>query len=265
MAPIFLWQRPWPELVYRHKVIGDFHTGWELEPYLRQRSISGFVQGGASKIESLLLFYLRPVLTVPLVMLPRVLRSRWMRFTLLTCGVLGVGLLGETWIQPHYAAPITGLIFVLVLQAMRHLRLWRWRGRPMGRFIVWAGTVVYVGLIIMTCAPQRRMPTYDWGLHRRSILSRLQEEGGRHLVMVRYGSQHSPHKEWVYNEANIDNAQVVWAREMDATQNHKLLEYFADRHIWLLEPDVPEPHLVLYPLGLSSRRSGAENPEPKNS
>ena len=49
---------------------------------------------------------------------------------------------------------------------------------------------------------------------------------------MRYGSQ--LYREWVYNEANIDGAKVVWAREMDTAHNRKLLEYFADRCVWLL-------------------------------
>jgi len=43
-------------------------------------------------------------------MLPWMLRDRWTLFALLTCGLLSVGLLMETWLQEHYAAPITGLI-----------------------------------------------------------------------------------------------------------------------------------------------------------
>jgi hypothetical protein len=53
----------------------------------------------------------------------------------------------------------------------------------------------------------------------------------------------------VYNAADIDNAQVVWAREMDMVQNRKLLEYFKDRHVWLAEVDnnAMSPKLVPYP------------------
>ena len=53
--------------------------------------------------------------------------------------------------------------------------------------------------------------------------------------------------EWVYNKADIDGAQVVWAREMDPDHNRKLLDYFKDRHIWLLEPDAEPPMLQPYP------------------
>jgi hypothetical protein len=254
VAPVFLWQHLRPEPVYHHKVLRDFHRGWALEPYLRQRSITGFVRESVVKIKGLLQFYLGSELTVPLVTLPWVLRSRWMRFALLTCGVLGAGLLGETGMNPHYAAPITGVVFVLVLQAMRHLRLWRWHGRPTGRVLVWAVSAVCVASFVIAFAQQLRTDSYGWRFQRRQLLTQLQAEGGRHLVIVRYHAQHSSHieQEWVYNEANIDGAKVVWAREMDTAQNRKLLEYFADRRVWLLEPDAQKPHVVPYPLGSGS-------------
>jgi hypothetical protein len=76
----------------------------------------------------------------------------------------------------------------------------------------------------------------------------LKHQDGRHLVIVRYGRKHSPHQEWVYNEADIDRSRVVWAREMDLIRNRALLEYFKDRHAWLLsvDDDAEAPHLVPY-------------------
>jgi hypothetical protein len=58
-------------------------------------------------------------------------------------------------------------------------------------------------------------------------------------------------KEWVYNEADIDGSKVVWAREMDSVQNRKLVEYFKDRHVWLVEVgrDGSSPELKPYPVG----------------
>jgi hypothetical protein len=84
-----------------------------------------------------------------------------------------------------------------------------------------------------------------WNARRAYILQQLKEQGGQHLVLVRYGPQHSYFNELVYNEADIDRAQVVWARDMGTLQNRRLLEYFQDRRVWLLEinddSSIPQP------------------------
>jgi hypothetical protein len=56
-------------------------------------------------------------------------------------------------------------------------------------------------------------------------------------VIVHYSSRHSPDQEWVYNGADIDGSKVVWAREMDAQSDARLLSYFKDREVWLLNAD----------------------------
>jgi hypothetical protein len=67
--------------------------------------------------------------------------------------------------------------------------------------------------------------------------------------MVRYdkdSNNHNIHDEWVYNGAEIDSAKVLWARELDAEQNAKLLAYFKDRTIWLVTPDTDNTYLESY-------------------
>jgi len=246
MAPVFLWQRPRPSPRYRHQALLDFH--WRRAfPYMHQRSLSGFLADRVNALREFWLFYLGLALTVPLVMLPWTLKDWWMRLALLTCGVLAAGLLAETWLNLHYAAPITALLYALVLQSMRYLRVWRWRGSPAGRVLVWAIVVLCV-----LSAPQLRLKLPAWSLHRVRLLASLQKDRDRHLVLVRYGPRHNPNFEWVYNAADIDGAKVVWAREMDAARNRELLAYFNDRRAWLLEADAGPPRLTPYPVGSGS-------------
>ena len=56
-----------------------------------------------------------------------------MRLALASCGLLIAALLTVNWVLPHYAAPITCLVLLLVVQALRYLRLWTWHGKPVGR------------------------------------------------------------------------------------------------------------------------------------
>ena len=251
--PLFLWQQPRPMPAYRHAVMRDFYL---FADYLfkEQRSVRGLAWMSWQKLKTLWTFYqgghdFRLVLTIPLVLLPWLLRDRWSRLALFTCGTLAVGLLMEPWVFPHYAAPITGLVVALVLQALRHLRLWRWPGTMAGRSVAWVVLVVAIASFMVAFAQHMQAQPVSWPFDRARILRELKAEGDRHLVIVRYGSQHSPNHEWVYNEADIDAAPVVWAREMDPPQTERLLKYFKDRHVWLAQVDVDTrpPMLLPYP------------------
>jgi len=255
--PLFLWQNPGPEPAYRHKVLRDFYVDRMRGFYMGPRSLPSFVRQSVNRVQRLWKFYLGYLLTVPLVMLPSVLRDRWMRFALLTCGLLTAALLLNTYVNVYYPAPITGLVFALVLQAMRQLNVWQWRGRPTGRFVVRAILFIFVASLVLSFAQKVRLkPEHEWSQQRARMLAELKKDEGRHLVIVRYGPKFSKfslskEEEWVYNEAEIDGAKVVWAREMDATQNRKLLEYFRDRQLWLLEVNGDQSPLKLlpYPAG----------------
>jgi hypothetical protein len=245
IMPIFLWQAPRPEPTYRHKALEDYHRGYAGR-YLQQRSIVGVMRIKAFDFVVLWFFYLLgPVLTVPLVMLPWALKDRWMRLAALTCGLMGVALLAESsMILNHYAAPVTGLLFALVVQGMRHLRVWRRHRKLTGQLLVW--TIVGAFVLLAPWPLVRRKP---WSQNRARMLSQLEEGGSHHLVLVRYSPRHDPSDEWVYNGADIDAAKVVWAREMDAEQNRTLLAYFKDRRAWLVEADAERRTLTPYPVG----------------
>ncbi|MEK6321641.1 MAG: hypothetical protein AABN33_08155 [Acidobacteriota bacterium] len=253
VAPPFLWQQPRPEPVYRHKEIRDCHVGWELSTYTSQRSIGGLASEGLWKI--LLLsagcFWLWvPAFPLLVISWPPI-RDRWIRFALLICGLFILALLVETWLQLHYAAPIASLGFVLALQVMRYLHS-RQHGRNTWRVVFVTTLILCVVSLAALGIHLSRVDNGLWSSQRASVLAELKRTGERHLVIVRYSSEHNSEQEWVHNEADIDEAKVVWAREMDAAQNLELVKYFNDRLVWLLEADAERPRLVPYPVQTSA-------------
>ncbi|MFY9611123.1 MAG: hypothetical protein WAU45_21250 [Blastocatellia bacterium] len=259
VVPPFLWQPLRPEPVYRHKEIRAAHTEWELDYYQSQRTATGLLVWGIGKMLVLVVGYFSLVgLVLPMVALPFVIeKNRWLRFALLTCGVFAAGLLMETWMHLQYAAPITGVVLLVAIQSMRHMRSWRWRGLPIGELMVGASLILCLGSFVGFCkkvAVQSIADQQDWSTRRARVLANLENNTDRQLVIVKYGPQHPPQHEWVYNDADIDNSRVVWARDMGADQNYELLDYFKDRRMWLLEVNSDTPDLV--PYRAATRKTG---------
>jgi hypothetical protein len=252
-APIFLWQTPRPEPHYRHAAMGEFYRRYEQDFYEREvRSARGLITTKIAFAAALIGFYLGPALLLPLLLFPRALWDRRIRFLVLAVAVGLIGLAVEVFFIPHYAAPLTAIILALVVQALRHLRVWRWNGRPAGLFLVRTLPLAYAGaLAIRLLAPGLGLPVTEtsfwWlrlepserGLERADVLAGLERIPGQHLVLVRYGPTHDPglQMEWVYNRADIDRARVIWARDMGESDNSRLLRYYRDRDVWLIEPD----------------------------
>ena len=80
-------------------------------------------------------------------------------------------------------------------------------------------------------------PSWPYRDARASILSKIDAMPGKHLILVRYADDHTPHEEWVYNAADINKSKVVWASSMDSKEDMELRKYFRDRQAWLIEPD----------------------------
>jgi len=258
-AGIFLWEQPRPIPVYRNPQMREFYAGWELSKFMEAKTPFGLAKNTAGKAGAFWMFFLGPALTLPLLFLPCVWRDRRVRPLVIIGAVFLAGLALNTWFYAHYAAPITGLIYALVLQGLRHLRVWRWHGRPSGLLLARGVPVVCLAMVLLRVCAQPLgfyMPA-DWPMtwfytrpgntERVRIQSRLEHEPGPQLAIVRYKSGHNFFEEWVYNKANIDAAKVVWARELDDTSNRALIRYFHDRRIWLVETGAEPATLAPYP------------------
>jgi hypothetical protein len=207
------------------------------------------------------MFFLGPALTAPLLFLPQIVkRDRRMRLLIMIGVVSVIALELDAWFYAHYAAPIAGLLFAVVVQGLRHLRVWRRRTRE-GLLLSRAMPAICVAMIAVRLAaqplgflsppvwPMTWYHTPDGNVGRARILAKLSAMEGSQLAIVRYGPDHNAvMNEWVYNRADIDGSKVVWARDMGPADNRELLQYFHGRHAWLVEADETPPGLSPYPL-----------------
>jgi hypothetical protein len=250
-VPYFLWQTPLPEPAYHHAVIRAFYEN-ELAQFREHRSMAGFFRYQATRAADYWEFYLGALLTIPLFALPWTVRNRCMRFPLIASVVFLVALALETWGLVHYAAPATALVFLIVTQCSRHLSKWQWKNLEVGCFLAWAIPLLLVSTLILRVTVSIAQPHAEkrWpqgNLERAAVVRRLAELPGKHLVVVRYGLQHDPKLEWVYNSASIDDSKLVWAQDMGDKDNQELLDYFHDHQTWTLEvSDIAPPKLSPY-------------------
>jgi hypothetical protein len=165
-------------------------------------------------------------------------RSRWQHLAVLSLAVFVAGLGLPTWLWSHYVAPAAGLALLLIVQALRRVGVWSPWGVRLGRPLAQALWLFMVGSLALwswdTTRPWRD-PAPTSGPSRATLLASLGQRDGKHLVIVRRGTPDDPVAPWVYNGADIDAAPVVWARELDAEANARLIEYFRGRRVWLLE------------------------------
>ena len=249
-ATYFIWQGPRAEPVYRHAVMREFYDT-EFEYYLQSRTVAGFISHAGISLSWTWRFFFGPVLTIPLLAFPCILGDRRMRFPLFASAAFVLGLAIEIWYRPHYFSPAVGLLYLILVQCMRHLRLWKWKGRPAGELLVRTIPLVACAMIVLrvtaVIAHAQIEPAYPRGdLERARALRSLEDLPGKQLVLVRYEKDHIPDNEVVYNAADIDRAKVIWARDMGEHENQELFRYFSGRKVWILYPD--ESPLRLEPV-----------------
>jgi hypothetical protein len=252
-APYFLWQSPRPEPEFHDPVMRDFYRR-ELRQFEQNRTWRGAVTQTLDKLVSIWKFYFGPLLTIPLLALPWIFRDRKMRFPLIASAIFLAALAVQTWTMPHYIAPAIGLIYIVLIQCMRHLRLWQWHGQPVGIALVRVIPLIAIAMVVLrvsaAAADIQIEPAWPRGnLDRAAVSHQLQRSPGEHLVIVHYGPAHDVNWEWVYNAADIDHAKVVWARDTGNDQNQELLRYFSGRKVWLVNGDDSPPGLSPYPSG----------------
>jgi hypothetical protein len=253
--PLFNFQSLGPSKFYRTAVMSDLHRTWEPEQWEKARTwrlIPARIKDWRDATSVLLGSMTMGLLIV--VSIPSLWRDRRIRLPLLCVTAALAGSLVEVVQYPHYVAPATAALFIVMLEALRHLRQWTPGGKPSGRLLsralpalVLGAAVGAQGVVILRQEPPVDLQPQN--ARRDEVAQRLiaDQPGSRHVILVRYTGTQSPHEEWTYNSADIDSQDVIWAHDLGSAENVLLLEYYKERKIWLLQPDINPRSLDSYP------------------
>jgi hypothetical protein len=163
---------------------------------------------------------------------------------------------------PQYIAAVTCLLVLMGVMGLRRLSRLRIRGFDVGsdaarilmllcviQFVFWYGFHLFGNDVLFGA-----LESYEsWDFvnfgdieSRRAFDHRLAQAPGQQLVFVRLGPRHLL-REWIHNEADIDNSRVVWALDLGPEEDAKLTAYYPQRHAWVVEPDAVPPLLTPQP------------------
>ncbi|MCC6509204.1 MAG: hypothetical protein IT423_08860 [Pirellulaceae bacterium] len=211
-----------------------FHYGWSLDSYHQRNHLKGWCAAIAERLHVVSQFWGWSFCMVCIMMI-----VRWRSPYRPLAATVGLALLIGSfvpWYFSHYFAP--SLVWLVILTTAG--AYWLMKRLASDRFafrlaicviLIMQAIFLSAELAIANSRPR------SWADQRQELVEQLPRDGSRHLILVRYHSQHNVHDEWVYNGADLDNAPVVWARSWRPDLDAELLNRYRDRHVWLLELD----------------------------
>ncbi len=245
--PPFLWQPLADVPEYRHASIERFMLGFQAGDHGLERTPLALGELAVRRQA----FFLQRLLGVEL-MLPLGIAALLAFVRSRRSGLAGGGrtslalpgfiLLGTaiatsatTYAAPHYAAPALGALSVVLMGAWRSVARWRPSVRYRGSAVLMACVMALVTVSGYRASKRWLGGERYLGYVRAQLRETLLSRPGPDLVIVREAPSNSVHQEFVYNQADIDGARIVWARDLGDSANEGLMDYFANRVVWLLD------------------------------
>ena len=245
-VPQLMWGKTSAPFHFQNSQFNDYYNHWwptVAWSHGRPDSVGHLALASRINIWEMIVFYAYPEFLIAVLATPWILRDRRMRLPIVQTLFCFAGFLLVAWFLPHYAAPLTATIFVLIVQGLRHIRRWHIRNYLLGVHLLRA---VVVTALLLSPFHNRLVLTQPPMEYRQRIATQLAAMPGDDLIVVHYSTHHNPLCEWVYNAADIDHAKIVWAREIPGVALQPLLDYFHNRQVWIIEPDENPPRLSPY-------------------
>jgi hypothetical protein len=238
ICPPFLFGKPNPAVHYQFADQLHYFRDAEMAPYLSTHTVYDFTLEAVVKVITGWLFFCFPALTLPLIGLVPTLRAKRFRVLMVTLAFASVGFSTETWLQAHYVAVVTGIIYVVMLNGLRWMYAAGWRKLVRGTLAA-VMVMVPVRLVVVPVNTWRA----DWGSQTpeipgyEAITAMLEARPRKQLVIVRYRPNHFWGYSWINNGYDPPSQHVIWARDTEPQEsNLPLVCRFQDREVWLLVP-----------------------------
>jgi hypothetical protein len=280
----FPFMKPNPIPEYHHPSMRMFYVNYELPILLRYKYTYDLGSIAQQSVAQYYGFFIWPFSLLILPCAYAMWRSR-MRPALVSIALVAACVIAQVWYpRAHYAAPLTSALILWFLFSVRHFRNTR------SQYAIWGSralVIVFAVWMISPIAEVVRDPfalrprfmgsradefeasTLPYYLRRAWIQSELAGRPGNQLIIVHYPYGNLPgDEEWVYNDADIDHAHVVWARDMGYLRNKELLDYYPDRQAWYVDRGDPATLIRPYqqamePLKLAYERPAAHKDSPQ--
>lgn len=240
----------------------------ELTPQqqLEYRSQLAFRQSDKESIQSYLLrleyrvryyrfFFLAPLfLAIPAFCFAAVRETRY-AWVLLTLLLFALGTNFFPAFQLHYLGAVTCLFVLMSVAGLQQIGRWSPEAARLLLFLCVAHFVFWYGMHILDqqdfAKAMISYESWDYINHRNPerrifVNQQLAKIPGPLLVFVRYSPRHIFQDEWVYNDADIDSARIIWARDLSPDEDDQFRALYPSREVFLLEPDVQPPRLSAY-------------------
>lgn len=252
-TPLFIWETPGEKPEYRHPTMETFHA---TDIAMAEKKFGSKAKLFGLKTQTsyaMAKFFCGGTIVFALFGMPFVWRRPRYRFAILIGLPAFLAALATPWAWAHYCAPAAPIIILVFIASL--IQVWiRSAKAPLFRTVLFLLLPLFhLVWFVSTYSAYASLTTQGWAVDRNLIEMQLVEGTGKDLVFVHYSDGHNPHSEWVYNKADIDASEVVWAREMTSDKNEALIRYYEDRNVWVVEAD--KRPAVLRLLGAQDREA----------
>jgi hypothetical protein len=243
-TPALLWQKSMPPQRFENPQFESFYNGWAIKSWGmgRASSISKARQIFVKDVRLFVRYFVGMELYLPFLAVLLLLRNRRVAFFVGQIAFCFFGFLLVSWFQFHYAAPLVVTVLALIVAGLRYVRSWQFRNFPLGMGL--SRAFVFSAIALAPFQPWEYQKVQKTS--RAQVAEELAAKSGKQLVIVHYSPQHDPLGDWVYNSADIDDAKIVWAREIPGVALSPLLNYFRGYHVWIVDADDAAPRATQY-------------------